>query len=164
MFWPDLSSSFPAYRDPLIYNLSVTRELLKQVYITERLRPPTSLSTIQSAYSTLWARASNPVYWRESARNGELARVGVYAVEAYGIFKVRRNTPHFFRLSTTLTFGLLLLDWRNLRTRQSYRLQLALDLIDLLTNCLIGWSVVSRIKSHRQCICTSLSLAFKRFG
>ncbi|KIM73295.1 hypothetical protein PILCRDRAFT_829234 [Piloderma croceum F 1598] len=77
-----------SYRQPLMYNLSVTRELLKQVYIAERLQPPTSLSTIQSAYSTIWARASNPEYWREAAKNGELARVGVYAIEAYGIFKI----------------------------------------------------------------------------
>jgi len=79
---------FGAYREPLMYNLSVTRELLKQVYIAERLQPPTSLATLQSAYSILWARASNPAYWREIARSGELARVGIYAVEAYGIFKI----------------------------------------------------------------------------
>jgi F-type H+-transporting ATPase subunit g len=83
-----LISSLAAYRKPLMYNLSVTRALLKQVYIAERLQPPTSLSTIQSAYSTIWARASNPEYWRQAAKNGELARVGVYAIEAYGIFKV----------------------------------------------------------------------------
>ena len=76
------------YREPLMYNLSVARELLKQVYVAERLAPPTSLSTITSAYQTLWARASNPGYWREILKNGEWQRVGVYAVEAYGIFKV----------------------------------------------------------------------------
>lgn len=83
-------SIFPvAYRDPLLYNFSVTRELLKQVYIAERLQPPTSLGTLQSAYSTLWSRASNPTYWREIVKSGEIAKVGIYAVEAYGIFKVR---------------------------------------------------------------------------
>lgn len=81
---------FPtAYRDPLIYNLNVTRELLKQVYLAERLQPPTSFSTIQSAYQTMWTRASNPAYWKDIAKTGELAKVGIYAVEAYGIFKVR---------------------------------------------------------------------------
>jgi hypothetical protein len=77
-----------AYLDPLLYNLSVARAVLKQVYIAEALQPPTSLATIRSAYTTLWARASNLGYWRELAQNGELAKVGVYAVEAYGIFKV----------------------------------------------------------------------------
>jgi F-type H+-transporting ATPase subunit g len=84
-----------------MYNLSVTRALLKQVYIAERLQPPTSLSTIQSAYSTIWARASNPEYWRQAAKNGELARVGVYAIEAYGIFKV-------------MSMGTLVKIWRSL--------------------------------------------------
>ncbi|KZP10460.1 hypothetical protein FIBSPDRAFT_833460 [Athelia psychrophila] len=77
-----------SYRDPLIYNLNVTRELLKQVYLAERLQPPTSFSTIQSAYQTMWTRASNPAYWKDIAKTGELAKVGIYAVEAYGIFKI----------------------------------------------------------------------------
>ena len=71
-----------------MYNLSVAREVLKQVYVAERLAPPTSFSTVTSAYQTLWARASNPGYWREILKNGEWQQVGVYALEAYGIFKV----------------------------------------------------------------------------
>ena len=78
-----------AYREPLLYNLSVGRELLKQVYIAERLQPPTSWSTISHAYSTLWSRAANPAYWREVARSGEWQKIGIYALEAYGVFKVR---------------------------------------------------------------------------
>lgn len=66
----------------------MAREFLKQVYVAERLQPPTSLSAFQSAYSAIWSRAINPAYWRELARSGEWAKVGVYAVEAYGIFKV----------------------------------------------------------------------------
>jgi len=77
-----------SYREPLMYNLSVAREFLKQVYVAERLQPPTSVSTITSAYSTLWSRASNPAYWRELVRSGEWTKVGVYAVEAYGIYKI----------------------------------------------------------------------------
>ena len=83
-----LTMLFVAYREPLLYNFAVAREFLKQVYVAERLQPPTSLSTLQSAYSTLWSRATNPAYWRELVRSGEWAKVGVYAVEAYGIFKV----------------------------------------------------------------------------
>lgn len=74
-----------------MYQLNVTRELLKHVYIAERLAPPTSFSTLQNAYSTIWSRAISPAYWREIASNGELLKVGVYAVEAYGIFKA---SPH----------------------------------------------------------------------
>ncbi|KAF5380517.1 hypothetical protein D9615_004743 [Tricholomella constricta] len=76
-----------AYREPLVYNLSVAREVLKQIYRTEGLAPP-SLSTVQGAYKTLWSRATNLGYMREITANGQLARVGVYAVEAYGIFKI----------------------------------------------------------------------------
>ena len=78
-----------AYRQPLTYNLSVTREVLKQIYVAERLQPPTSVSQVTSAYLTLWRRAASPSYWREVARSGEWARIGVYAAEAYGIYKVR---------------------------------------------------------------------------
>lgn len=77
-----------AYREPLLYNLSVGRELLKQVYLAERLQPPTSFSTITKAYQEIWQRVSNQAYWREILRTGEYKRVGVYALEAYGIFKV----------------------------------------------------------------------------
>ncbi|TFY66137.1 hypothetical protein EVG20_g4953 [Dentipellis fragilis] len=77
-----------AYRQPLTYNLSVAREVLKQIYIAERARAPASLAQVSSAYSTLFARARSPAYWRELLRSGEWARVGVYAVEAYGIYKI----------------------------------------------------------------------------
>ncbi|KAI6035731.1 mitochondrial ATP synthase g subunit-domain-containing protein [Pisolithus marmoratus] len=85
-----------SYRQPLLYNLSVARELLKQIYIAESLAPPRSFSTVFDAYSTLWTRVRDVGYWRTILSNGEWARVGVYAVEAYGIFKIgeilgRRN-------------------------------------------------------------------------
>lgn len=70
-----------------MYNFSVAREFLKHIYVAERLQPP-SLSTVQSAYSTIWSRASSPAYWKEIFRTGEYAKLGIYAVEAYGIFKV----------------------------------------------------------------------------
>jgi F-type H+-transporting ATPase subunit g len=71
----------------------VTREILKHVYTAERLQPPTSLGAVLGTYSTLWARARSVGYWREVVRSGEYARLGVYAVEAYGIFKVSFHTP-----------------------------------------------------------------------
>lgn len=84
----DLHLGRVAYRQPLIYNAEVARELLKQVYVAERLQPPSSLATITDAYSVLWGRAKNPQYWRDLLTTGEWARVAVYAVEAYTIFKV----------------------------------------------------------------------------
>jgi hypothetical protein len=86
----DCDSVLPsAYRQPVVYNLSVARELLKQVYVAERLQPPSDLAVLRNAYSTLWSRASSPAYWRGILNSGEWAKVGIYAVEAYGIFKVR---------------------------------------------------------------------------
>ncbi|THG93385.1 hypothetical protein EW145_g8391, partial [Phellinidium pouzarii] len=66
-----------SYREPLVYNLSVGRELLKQIYIAERLAPPTSFSAVTSVYQTLWQRASSPAYWREILRTGEYKRISV---------------------------------------------------------------------------------------
>jgi F-type H+-transporting ATPase subunit g len=74
-----------------VYNLSVARELMKQVYVAERLAPP-SLGAVQSAYSTLFSRAANPAYWAELINTGGWTKVAVYGLEAYGIYKVRDYT------------------------------------------------------------------------
>lgn len=76
------------YREPLLYNLSVAREFLKQVYVREGLTPPTNLSSIQSTYQTLFARARDINYWKGIAESGELVKVGVYGLEAYFIFHI----------------------------------------------------------------------------
>jgi len=78
--------------------MSVTRELLKQIYIAEGLQPPTSISTIRAAYETLWSRASSPAYWRGIMSSGEVVSVGVYTVEAYAIFKVSPSILLFYLL------------------------------------------------------------------
>lgn len=76
-----------AYRAPVTYNLQVTRELLKQVYVAERLQIP-HWTAFLSEYNLLWSRVRNPAFLRELVRSGEWMKVGVYAVEGYGIFKV----------------------------------------------------------------------------
>ena len=76
-----------AYKQPLLYNLAVARELLKHVYRAENLQPP-SIATIRSAYGTIWSRATSLPYWREAVRSREIVRLGIYGVEAYTIFKV----------------------------------------------------------------------------
>ncbi|KAI0312237.1 mitochondrial ATP synthase g subunit-domain-containing protein [Amylostereum chailletii] len=82
-----VGSMLGSYRAPLTYNLAVTREVLKHIYLAERLQPP-SLAQVQSVYATLWQRATSPAYLRDLARTGEWARVGVYGLEAYGIYKI----------------------------------------------------------------------------
>ncbi|KAK7443783.1 hypothetical protein VKT23_015564 [Stygiomarasmius scandens] len=76
-----------SYRQPVVYNLSVFREICKQIYRAEGLAPP-SVATVRSAYETMWSRASSREFWQGAVRTGEIARIGVYAVEAYGIFKI----------------------------------------------------------------------------
>ncbi|RDB20874.1 ATP synthase subunit g, mitochondrial [Hypsizygus marmoreus] len=76
-----------SYKQPLQYNLAVTREVLKQIYVAEGLQPPT-LAAVREAYATIWTRAISPAYWRGIAQSGELVKVGIYGVEAYTIFKV----------------------------------------------------------------------------
>jgi len=83
-----LAGLLGSYREPLFYNLAVARELAKQVYVAEKLSPPLSYSAWQSAYSTLFNRARDLNYWREVLRSGAWAKLGVYALEAYGIFKI----------------------------------------------------------------------------
>lgn len=90
-----------AYREPLVYNFQIVREFLKQVYVAERLQPP-SLSAVQSAYSTIWTRATSPTYLRELVRSGDYAKVGIYALEAYGIFKVGTLFDYVFSLVNTV--------------------------------------------------------------
>ncbi|KAF5341348.1 hypothetical protein D9758_016807 [Tetrapyrgos nigripes] len=82
-----VGSMLGSYRQPITYNLSVFREICKYIYRTEKLSPP-SVATVRSAYETMWARAINRDFWSGAVRSGDIARIGVYAVEAYGIFKI----------------------------------------------------------------------------
>ncbi|KAJ4475997.1 mitochondrial ATP synthase g subunit-domain-containing protein, partial [Lentinula edodes] len=77
-----------AYKEPVFYNFAVFREIVKQVYRAEGLSPPSSVGAVQSAYRTIWTNATSKVFWQKAIDNGEIARLGVYAVEAYGIFKI----------------------------------------------------------------------------
>jgi hypothetical protein len=91
ILYADLISSLfspVAYKQPLLYNLAVTREIFKQIYIRESLQPP-SLSTFRSVYSSLWSQIKTPGLLRTLFKNAEVGRVGVYGLQAYGIFKVR---------------------------------------------------------------------------
>ncbi|KAI0293003.1 mitochondrial ATP synthase g subunit-domain-containing protein [Multifurca ochricompacta] len=87
-FGARFSGLLGSYQQPVKYNLSVAREVLKQIYTAERLQPPSSLGAVLGSYSTLWSRTRSISYWREIIKSGEWARLGVYAVEAYGVFKV----------------------------------------------------------------------------
>ncbi|KAJ1032500.1 hypothetical protein NDA16_000524 [Ustilago loliicola] len=76
------------YSEPIKYNLSIASNIAKQVYVAEGLAPPTSLNTITSAYRQIWSKASDKAYWAQLLTKGDWKRVGIYAVEAYGIFTI----------------------------------------------------------------------------
>lgn len=75
-----------AYAAPVTSNLAVAREVAKQVYMAERLAPPTSTAEIRAAYSSIAQQASSLAWWRSALENGTWKTVGIYALEAYGIF------------------------------------------------------------------------------
>ncbi|KAJ7364361.1 hypothetical protein B0H14DRAFT_2760503 [Mycena olivaceomarginata] len=74
-------------RKSFLYNFAVAREVVKQVYHAE-LQFPSNASTWRTAYETLYKRATDAAYWRGIVQSGEITKVGIYAVEAYGIFKI----------------------------------------------------------------------------
>lgn len=76
------------YSEPIKYNLSVASNIAKQVYVAEGLAPPTSLHTITSAYRQIWSKVSDKTYWTQLLTKGDWKKVGIYAVEAYGIFTI----------------------------------------------------------------------------
>ena len=98
LHWPEgVLTRAQAYKQPLFYNLAMARELLKHIYRAENLSPP-SLGAIQTAYSTIISRAVSPAFWREAVVSGEILRIGVYGLEAYGIYKVRAPACYFVRM------------------------------------------------------------------
>ena len=60
-----------AYKEPVTYNLRVAGEVAKQVYIAERLAPPTSVAEVQAITSQAWAQASQPSFWTNLIQSGQ---------------------------------------------------------------------------------------------
>ncbi|KAE8247094.1 hypothetical protein A4X06_0g4706 [Tilletia controversa] len=81
-------SIFSSITESVVYNLRTVGALAKQVYVAKRLAPPTSTESILSAYKSIWAFASNPAQWSRLVQNGEWKKVGIYSVEALGIFTI----------------------------------------------------------------------------
>ena len=77
-----------SYAEPIIYNLRVAGSLAKQVYIAEKLAPPTSVSQVTSAYQQIWSSISKASWWAHSLPAGEWRKIAVYGVEAVGIFSI----------------------------------------------------------------------------
>ncbi|WFD30836.1 hypothetical protein MSPP1_001860 [Malassezia sp. CBS 17886] len=77
-----------ATAEPLVYNLRVAGSVAKQVYIAERLAPPTSFGQIASAYRTIIDCVATPSWWTQTMTSGQWRKVAVYGIEAVGIFSI----------------------------------------------------------------------------
>ena len=77
-----------AYREPVVNNILVVREMGKQIYIQEKLQPPTNPQAIREAYEEFYHNASSGTWWRSIFESGQWKRIALYAAEAYGIFTI----------------------------------------------------------------------------
>ena len=72
-----LCSTSAGYKDPIVYNFKVLASLARQVYIAEKMAPPTNLSAYVNSYANIWSNAVSPNFWKGLAQNGQWAKVGV---------------------------------------------------------------------------------------
>ncbi|BGP54470.1 hypothetical protein JCM8202_001548 [Rhodotorula sphaerocarpa] len=76
-----------SYKEPVFYNAAVAREVAKQVYVAEKLTPP-SFAEASYTFRQFARDAPHVSFWRKLYESGEYKRWLIYAVEAYGIFKI----------------------------------------------------------------------------
>ncbi|SCZ93680.1 BZ3500_MvSof-1268-A1-R1_Chr6-3g08817 [Microbotryum saponariae] len=82
-----VGNALGAYKEPIFYNAAVAKEIVKQVYVKEKLAPP-SLGQVTYVYQQFFNSARDVNYWQQLYKSGEWKRWAIYAVEAYGIFKI----------------------------------------------------------------------------
>ncbi|QSL65377.1 hypothetical protein MERGE_002687 [Pneumocystis wakefieldiae] len=73
------------YRASLEYNVQVARELIKQVWVQERLRPP-SVSEIKYTYRKIPEYANISYFY--SLPQKEWIGLGIFSLQVYGFFKI----------------------------------------------------------------------------
>ncbi|GAA6037214.1 hypothetical protein JCM8097_008624 [Rhodosporidiobolus ruineniae] len=76
-----------AYKEPVLYNAAVAKELAKQVYVAEKLAPP-SFAQVSYTFRQFAQQAPHLSFWQKLYESGEYKRWLLYAVEAYGIFTI----------------------------------------------------------------------------
>ncbi|KAF7768380.1 hypothetical protein Agabi119p4_7623 [Agaricus bisporus var. burnettii] len=82
-----LGNLLGGYKEPLVYNFTVAREVVKRIYVSEALSPP-AFSQYAEVYRQIWSNVTHASYWRGLTQNGQFAQVGIYGLQAYGIFKI----------------------------------------------------------------------------
>ncbi|EMR10574.1 hypothetical protein PNEG_01279 [Pneumocystis murina B123] len=73
------------YRVLFEYNAQVARELIKQVWIQERLKPP-SVAEIKYTYRKI-PQYTNISYFYSLSQK-EWIRLGIFSLQVYGFFKI----------------------------------------------------------------------------
>lgn len=96
------------YKEPLVYNFTVAREVVKRIYVSEALSPP-AFSQYAEVYRQIWSNVIHASYWRGLTQNGQFAQVGIYGLQAYGIFKVCTRLV-MISISSSLHYQI---DWRD---------------------------------------------------
>lgn len=105
----------------------VARKVLNHVYTAGRLRPPTSLRAVFGTYGILWGCARSLGSWREVVRSEEYARLGVHALETYGIFKVRLVLSSLFLCARLMALWYVA-GWRDRGTWVAHRVSRGAEL------------------------------------
>ena len=85
----------PPCKQPLLYNLSVTKEFFKQIYVKEGLQPP-SLDVYRTAYTSLWTQVMNPGLVGTVVRSGGWV---VWVFTGYRLLVSSRYICSFFIMS-----------------------------------------------------------------
>ncbi|GAA5967093.1 hypothetical protein JCM11641_000439 [Rhodosporidiobolus odoratus] len=82
-----VGNALGGYKEPVLYNAAVAKELAKQVYVAEKLAPP-SFAQVSYTFRQFAQQAPHLSFWQKLYESGEYKRWLVYAVEAYGIFTI----------------------------------------------------------------------------
>ncbi|KAH9810583.1 mitochondrial ATP synthase g subunit-domain-containing protein [Melampsora americana] len=82
-----LNHSLASYTQTISYNLIFTKEILKQVYLKENLNPP-NLNQIKLTYLQFFQNSTSLTFWKSLIDSGEYKRIGIYTLEAIGIFSI----------------------------------------------------------------------------
>ncbi|KAL7411011.1 hypothetical protein BDY24DRAFT_397367 [Mrakia frigida] len=83
-----IASRLSSINSYVVYNAKLIGALAKQVYVAEKLAPPTSVGEIVGGWSTVWARGTSWSYWGHVKSSGEWKPLALYSLQAYGIFTV----------------------------------------------------------------------------
>ncbi|GAA6003158.1 F1F0 ATP synthase subunit g [Rhodotorula paludigena] len=76
-----------AYREPVFYNAAVAKEIAKQVYVAEKLAPP-SFAQVSYTFRQFLQQAPHLSFWHKLYETGAWKTWALYAVEAYGVFSI----------------------------------------------------------------------------